>query len=42
VRVLGRTSELVEEFYAISAERRITHPCVQAITEAARGELFGA
>lgn len=42
VRVLGRTSELVEEFYAISVERRITHPCVAAITEAARGELFGA
>lgn len=41
VRVLGRTAELVEEFYAISVERRITHPCVAAITEAARGELFG-
>ncbi|MDE2401185.1 MAG: transcriptional activator NhaR [Burkholderiales bacterium] len=42
VRVLGRTSELVEEFYAISVERRITHPCVVAITQAARGELFSA
>lgn len=42
VRVLGRTSELVEEFYAISAERRITHPCVAAITQAARGELFSS
>ena len=40
VLVLGRTPELVEEFYAISVERRITHPCVAAITQAARGELF--
>ena len=41
VQVLGRSLELVEEFYAISVERRITHPCVAAITEAARGGLFG-
>lgn len=41
VQVLGRTSELVEEFYAISVERRITHPCVVAITQAARQALFG-
>jgi LysR family transcriptional activator of nhaA len=40
VQVLGRTDELVEEFYAISVERRITHPCVVAITTAARGQLF--
>ncbi|MES2090577.1 MAG: transcriptional activator NhaR [Pseudomonadota bacterium] len=42
VQVLGRTSELVEEFYAISVERRITHPCIVAITQAARTELFCA
>ena len=36
VEVLGRTSELVEEFFAISVERRIKHPCVVAITHAAR------
>lgn len=36
VEVLGRTIELVEEFFAISVERRITHPCVVAITEVAR------
>ncbi|MDO9004288.1 MAG: transcriptional activator NhaR [Aquabacterium sp.] len=41
VEVLGRTSELVEEFYAISVERRITHPCVVAITQSAREALFG-
>ena len=40
VKVLGRTPELVEEFFAISVERRITHPCVAAITQAARGQLL--
>lgn len=40
VSVIGRTDELVEEFYAVSVERRISHPCVQAITDAARGQLF--
>ena len=42
VEVVGRSEELVEEFYAISVERRITHPCVAAISHAARGKLFGA
>ena len=42
VEVIGRSSELVEEFFAVSVERRITHPCVAAITQAARGRLFGA
>lgn len=37
---LGTAEDLVEEFYAISAERRITHPAVAAITQAARRELF--
>jgi LysR family transcriptional regulator, transcriptional activator of nhaA len=41
VQILGRSDELVENFYAISIERRITHPCVAAITQAARGQLFG-
>ncbi|MGB5339050.1 MAG: LysR substrate-binding domain-containing protein, partial [Gammaproteobacteria bacterium] len=40
VRVIGRTEEIKERFYAISAERRIKHPAVSAITEAARTELF--
>jgi len=40
VSVIGHTDELVEEFYAVSVERRISHPCVQAITDAARGQLF--
>lgn len=42
VEVIGRSSELVEEFFAVSVERRITHPCVVAITDAARGRLFTA
>ncbi|MBK9348010.1 MAG: transcriptional activator NhaR [Burkholderiales bacterium] len=41
VEVIGRSDELVEEFYAVSVERRITHPCVVAMTDAARGQLFG-
>ncbi len=41
VAILGRTEEVRERFYAISAERRIKHPAVSAITEAARSTLFG-
>jgi LysR family transcriptional activator of nhaA len=40
VKTLGRTRDIVEEFFAISVERRVTHPCVVAITDAARGGLF--
>lgn len=40
VEVLGRSDELIEEFYAISVERRVTHPCVVAITTAARTQLL--
>jgi len=40
VRVVGRSDELVEEFHAISTERRITHPCVAAITHSARDQFF--
>jgi len=40
VKVLGRTDQLVEEFFAVSVERRIKHPCVAAITQAARSRLF--
>lgn len=42
VRVVGRTSELIEEFYAVTVERRITHPCIAAITDAAREQLSGS
>jgi LysR family transcriptional activator of nhaA len=40
VRVIGRTSDISESYYAISAERRIKHPAVSVITDAARSELF--
>jgi LysR family transcriptional activator of nhaA len=37
---VGTIDEVEEQFYAISIERRITHPCVLAITRAARKQLF--
>lgn len=42
VEVLARTDELVEEFFAISVERRISHPCVAAITRTAKARLLKA
>jgi len=42
VRIVGRTDEVVERFYAITVERRIKHPAVAAITEAARERIFRA
>lgn len=40
VSVIGRTRDISESFYAISAERRIKHPAVSVITDTARNELF--
>ncbi len=40
VKLIGQTDDVVERFYAISVERRLTHPAVVAVTEAARQELF--
>jgi LysR family transcriptional activator of nhaA len=37
---VGATEEVRESFFAISVERRITHPAVAAITAAARSSLF--
>ncbi|MBY0269213.1 MAG: transcriptional activator NhaR [Burkholderiales bacterium] len=42
VKAIGRSKEIVEEFFAISIERRVTHPCVVAIAGAARTKLFAA
>ncbi|MEO8024770.1 transcriptional activator NhaR [Polaromonas sp.] len=36
VDVIGHTDEITEHFFAVSLERRITHPCVAAITDSAR------
>jgi LysR family transcriptional activator of nhaA len=41
VRLVGRVDEVKERFYAISAERRLKHPAVVAISEVAREKLFG-
>ena len=40
VKLIGRTDEVKEHFYAISVERRVTHPVVSAVMEAARETLF--
>jgi LysR family transcriptional activator of nhaA len=40
VRVIGRTDELTERYYLISAERKIKNPAVSAITQVARDTLF--
>jgi LysR family transcriptional activator of nhaA len=40
VSVLGRTESVIERFYAISVERKLKHPAVVAIAEAARDHLF--
>lgn len=34
--VIGRTRDVTASYYAISVERRVTHPCVLAITESAQ------
>ena len=40
VVAIGRTEAVTEAFYAISVERRLTHPAVVAISVAARKDLF--
>jgi LysR family transcriptional activator of nhaA len=40
VAVIGRTDEIENCFYAITVERRLRHPAVVAIAEAARSNLF--
>jgi LysR family transcriptional regulator, transcriptional activator of nhaA len=37
---IGATDEVKEHFYAISIERKLTHPAVLAISHSARQELF--
>ena len=39
VAVVGETEVVRERYYALSAERRVTHPGVVALTAAARAEL---
>jgi LysR family transcriptional activator of nhaA len=40
LEIVGRVPEIVERFYAITVERRISHPAVVALSEVARSELF--
>ena len=40
VVAMGATNDVLADFFAISVERHNTHPCVVAITRAARNELF--
>jgi LysR family transcriptional activator of nhaA len=40
VKVLGRAPQLREQFYAISSERRIKDPLVQAISDVSREDIF--
>jgi LysR family transcriptional activator of nhaA len=41
VVAIGSTDAVTERFYAISVERRLTHPAMVAISSTARQELFG-
>jgi LysR family transcriptional activator of nhaA len=40
VKAMGVATDVVAEFFAISIERRVKHPCVVAITQAAGDDLF--
>ena len=40
VQPIGRAKNVRERYYAISAERRLKHPGVLAITNAAKSDLF--
>ena len=40
VRVIGRTNEVRQKFYAISAERKVKNPAISAIFDTARQSLF--
>jgi LysR family transcriptional activator of nhaA len=40
VNVIGRTDEIEACFYAITVERRLRHPAVVAIAQAARNNMF--
>ncbi len=41
VKVIGRTTDLQERYYAISHERRLKHPAVLRLIQGARAGLFG-
>ncbi len=41
VEAIGRIDEVSEQVYAITTERRLTHPAIIAISQAAQHEVFG-
>jgi LysR family transcriptional activator of nhaA len=41
LKMVGHIDTIVEEFFAISIERRISHPAIASIMNAARSGLFG-
>jgi LysR family transcriptional activator of nhaA len=40
LQILGRIAEVRTEYFAISVERKLTHPCVLAITTSARSRFL--
>ncbi len=40
VDTIGYTADICERFYAISAERKLKHPAVVAVSQAARQDIF--
>ncbi len=42
LKLVGEIPDITERFYAISVERRLKHPAVVAISEAARSSLFAS
>ena len=42
VRAVGRIESIAEQLFAITTERRLSHPAIVAIIQVARDEVFGA
>ncbi len=42
VSAIGRIKSISEQIYAITTERRLTHPAIVAISQVARDEVFGS
>ena len=41
VAAIGRIPSIAEQLYAITTERRLTHPAIVAISKAAKQDVFG-
>jgi LysR family transcriptional activator of nhaA len=41
LQLVGRAKDIRQRFFAISVERKITHPAVAAICQVARTKIFG-